>query len=544
MRPNKNYQWLPLVIGAVAFLTYSCGHESDWGESGLKASSTKGEATTITNSVSHPSEMRIGDIYAITFSEDEGLIDFSGVEQGAQFALVVSSLTLDGTSSIQLSNDEDLPLETSNFKSQISNDWNGWSAGEALDQSLRNAEMALSADDEPIRPSSSLGLKAMLGSSVPEVGTKEDFHVLASISALSSYKDVTAEAVCIEDNVIFYLDTEADSGVLTEDEIDLLCTEFNRVAGLETVIFGEPSDVNLDGRVAVLMTPQVNRLGSMGGGIITGFFFASDLYSGSNSNQREILYTLVPDPSGKWGTSIPKDFALNNLLMAVLPHELQHAINYNQKVLVNGGVSEETWLNEGLSHLAEDLVGYGQENPSRVEMFLSRPSSYGAVTAGSPGLAERGAVYLLLRYLYEQAADGNRFVWDMVHLPETGVAALEEAFGGTSNDFDQLSEFVLRWSATLALDSLSISTDPRYSYQERLWSGDTSRWTGICLVCETEDGRGTVLNGVQFETFYSVQTVSLESTASKFWQISSAPSRVVLKGSQDGTYGAVLVRTD
>ena len=44
-------------------------------------------------------------------------------------------------------------------------------------------------------------------------------------------------------------------------------------------------------------------------------------------------------------------------LPGVFIHEFQHMISFNQHVLVRGGTSEDTWLNEGLSHFAEELGG-------------------------------------------------------------------------------------------------------------------------------------------------------------------------------------------
>ena len=77
---------------------------------------------------------------------------------------------------------------------------------------------------------------------------------------------------------------------------------------------------------------------------------------------------------------------------------------------MSGGLPEENWLNEGMSHFMEDWAGYGVENPSRYAMYLASPSTYGVVTQSSPNLMERGASYLFLRFLYEQASDGTAFI--------------------------------------------------------------------------------------------------------------------------------------
>jgi hypothetical protein len=491
--------------------------------------------------------MSVGDVYSVVFtSQEKGVIDFSGTDPSAQFILAVAALDTNSASrTVQLS-DESAPLAEV-FASETA-PWKGYSAKDALDQQLRGAELMLSADTGAQKAagnaSFSIG-KAAAAPSVATVGSVESFKVLGGLSSLSSYKTVRATAKCVGENVIFYVDTQVEAynpDDLTDADVSRLCASFDAIAEREFTLFGEPSDVNGDGRIAVLMTPQVNRLGAMGGGIITGFFFANDLYTSSNSNQREIIYVLVPDSDGVYGTTIPKDFAMDNLLPAVLPHELQHAINYNQHVFENDGSPEENWLNEALSHFSEDVLGVGQENPSRVEVFLDDTSSAGPFTSGSPGLAERGASYLFLRYLYEQSANPTQFVWDMLHSDKTGVANLEESFAGAEENFDQLSEFLLRWYATLVMSSFNISDDPRFSYKERSVNASTGHWEGTCLSCDADDGRETLLDGITLSPYYGVSQLYLEPTSAKFHQINSFPQELTVSSGSAGSYGAVLVR--
>ena len=51
-----------------------------------------------------------------------------------------------------------------------------------------------------------------------------------------------------------------------------------------------------------------------------------------------------------------------NSYRSLLAHEFQHLISFNQHVLLRpGGDSEVSWLNEGMSHVTEDLVGDHRE---------------------------------------------------------------------------------------------------------------------------------------------------------------------------------------
>lgn len=112
-----------------------------------------------------------------------------------------------------------------------------------------------------------------------------------------------------------------------------------------------------NGIVAVLLTDQtVNALSpncETTGQIIVGYFFGLDLLPGqATPNDGEVFYGLVPDPSKPICAAKAR---VLDLLPPTLIHEFQHSISFNRHVLLGGGaVAEETWLNEGLSHYAEE----------------------------------------------------------------------------------------------------------------------------------------------------------------------------------------------
>jgi len=63
--------------------------------------------------------------------------------------------------------------------------------------------------------------------------------------------------------------------------------------------------------------------------------------------------------------------------------------------LVRSGDSEESWLNEGLSHLSEDLVAKLVDggNNSRIAAFLANPELVGLLGSASFNSGKRGAAY-------------------------------------------------------------------------------------------------------------------------------------------------------
>jgi len=313
--------------------------------------------------------------------------------------------------------------------------------------------------------------------------------------------------------------------------------------------FGSVSDINKDERVAILVTLGVNKLGASGGGIITGYFYAADLYSRNSSNptsnEMEIVYILSPDPKGQYGTTISKSFAMNNLMPAVVPHEVQHAISYNNHVFVNGGSSEQSWLNEAMSHFSEDYTGHGNENPSRFEIFLADTMYTPLAPSSSPDLGERGAGYSFLRFLYERTGKSDEFLKTLINTNLRGKDNLESAIGNEDSDFDEWSEFMRRWAIALAMTDRGISTTDQYQFDPRTLNPGTGIWEGICLICNAEDNRGTIVNGPYIEELSKgTEFLSLSGTSTAFYSIPDPMENITITGSSSAGLQGVLIRTN
>jgi len=528
----------------------SCGQVSSSTSVENDSGSLSGTGTGITSSFTSPSEMGVGDIMPIEFdSSDSQTVDFSDVESSSRFVLILGSSNTSGYgSSYQLSSASISKNTSISMAVSRSDDNDMPSADDIFQDTLRLAEYDLVdfADDIEVNDSSRSLLSASISKAV-SLGDTETFRVMASLTSTSTYAEVDAEVSCIGDYVIFYVDTEVSESVLSSQDVNQLCQEFDDQAADEQDLFGSLSDVDNDGKIHVLMTKKVNELGALGGGIITGYFYAGDLYSRTSSNavsnEREIIYSLVPDPDGSWGTAVSNSFAMSNLLPAVLPHELQHAISYNQHVFVNNGSSEENWLNEGLSHFVEDYYGYGIENPSRYSMFLSSPSTYGVVTSSSPNLMERGAAYLLVRYLYEQSSNPEAFLsalYDSGSIGTTNLMAAVEEY----TDMSSFSEVLARWSVAMIMTSRNISQDSRYIYKSRTKHAQTDNWVGVCMDCSVDDNRGTVLTGMNMNAFYGTASPSVDSSALTYYDISTIPNSISISGSEGGGNFGILVRIE
>ncbi|MBI4212087.1 MAG: hypothetical protein HY540_05555 [Deltaproteobacteria bacterium] len=532
--------------------------------------SVKGErasgGTGVSNAAASPAAMNVGDLYTVDFSKNlTQSISFDGVDSNASFIFIVgSSSSMGNGTSVRLANNIDLlgdvvtkhiagdaedspALSVNADEEETSQDQgdSGYGAREVFDAWLRMAEADLHEIAEPAFKGQMI--QSSVTKSIGE-GEVETFRILSSLTSSSSYTTVDARLRCRGDFVDVYVDVRKDDDEICFDDITVLCDMYDSVAEREQALIGDPSDVDGDGRVTALLTPQINKLGSLGGGIITGYFYAADLYGrgGSNpvSNEREIVYMLVPDPSGQYGTSISEAAACENFLPAVFPHELQHAISYNQHVFIHGGLAEEDWLNEGMSHWMETRMGFGMENYSRYDLTLSSPSTTSLVPSHSPDLLERGASFLFLQFLSEQSSDADGFIRRLVQTESRGVKNLEEAFAGSADDFDQFSEFFGRWTVAIAATDRGVTQDPRFVYKERKRNEFTGAWEGVCLICNPDDGRGTILNGVHLSTYYGNHVANIQPSAAKYYRIDTVPQDIIVKGTEGGSNFGILMRIE
>lgn len=327
----------------------------------------------------------------------------------------------------------------------------------------------------------------------PVVGEPRTFDVCAN-SDCDEFVQTTATARSVGNRVAIFVDNNAPAGGYTDPDLDRVRTLFDLyLYPIDTVAFGQESDVDDNGVVVVLLTPLVNALSpncNNTGRVILGYFFGADLLPRSSdnpgSNEAEVFFGLVPDP-GNSQCTITKDEA-NSRLPATFIHEFQHMISFNQHVLMRGGVSEDTWLNEGLSHFAEELGArqipdvqcpsstscaqefMGLGDLANAFEYLARPDSFFLIEPGNStgGLEERGANWLFVRWLADHfAADsilGTGFTRALVATNQVGSTNVAARSGV---DFSIL---VGEWQLTNYLDDLSGFSAPTSRLRYKSWN--------------------------------------------------------------------------
>jgi hypothetical protein len=150
----------------------------------------------------------------------------------------------------------------------------------------------------------------------------------------------------------------ADS--LTDAEIQAHSDTFDLfIYAADTTYFGEPSDLDNNQRVFVVLTIEVNKLLS---GQIAGFVFAGDLFSAAScasSDEGELFYGHVPDPGNVAGTVGRSKNSVLTQMPSLIAHEFTHNIQQSRRIVVlNRSRLLATWESEGQATLAEEVVAH------------------------------------------------------------------------------------------------------------------------------------------------------------------------------------------
>jgi hypothetical protein len=325
--------------------------------------------------------------------------------------------------------------------------------------------------------------------------------VLAA-SLCTNYATVRAVVKAVGKKSQIVQDVNASANGFTAADFTAIAAEFDDLTyKTDTAWFGSPTDINKDGRITILYTPEVNKFTPKGSpSYIGGFFWGGDLftpqdYASANppiscpqTNAQEIFYLLAADPTGEFSDA--RSTALvRQATRGTIAHEFQHMINQGIRQFDPAVTAFEVdWLNEGLSHFAEEAVGraargfgdfqsltsadvksnaddynaYFQQNLARFSTWVARPDTSSPISSRADrDLAPRGAAWALLRYTADQFAPGNAraFFRQLVAGPKTGVTNLVQHAGVS---FDQI---IGGWLIANYADNLSIpNLDARYSY--------------------------------------------------------------------------------
>lgn len=313
---------------------------------------------------------------------------------------------------------------------------------EALENTQRRSGLAATAAQYSVQTAALMGVGDTVTVRVPNLNTGKNI-CKDFISIRAVVKTVSRRATLMED-------IASPTGRLTTADYDAIAQEFDdKIYAADTAWFGSPTDLNNDQRISIVYTPEVNKLTPAGsGGIVGGFFFGSDLIRRNEfpttndcrnqTNEQEIFYLLAPDPTGSINGNARTTAGVRQVTRGTIAHEFQHMINqsvrqYNPEVKA----FEVPWLNEALSHFAEEAVGravngfsdfqslrttdvnpsttnqndflaFYRQNLTRFRLWMLRPDTASPTSVRArTELAARGADWALVRYAADHYSNGN-----------------------------------------------------------------------------------------------------------------------------------------
>lgn len=256
-----------------------------------------------------------------------------------------------------------------------------------------------------------------------QVGDQQQFF-LVDIGTDTTYV-VDATLQVVSPNAYWYVDEALD---ISDEDLRLASSEYEssiRPKMLEA--FGDVWNPGVDG------DPRLTVLHSDLGGGVAGYFDSRNEFpqhTHPHSNEREMLF--MDGAAFRPGTPA---------YMKVLTHELQHAIHWAHDQ------GEEAWINEGLSEVATELVGY---SPTFIDAFLSRPQTQLTFwVEGAGSIPHYGAATLFMLYLLEHYGDSDS-LRELIDNPADGVEGINAFLRPHGKTFD---EVYVDWIAANYLDS-------------------------------------------------------------------------------------------
>jgi len=242
--------------------------------------------------------------------------------------------------------------------------------------------------------------------------TGQDELITATLQAQGTYTEVWVK----------------DTGEITQQKAQLMANEFDNTIYPEvTQNFYTPSDVNSDGKVAILCFDIKDGF-TGSGGYIGGYFWGGDLFGSPGSNQMEIFY-IDTYPSMHYPSYNPIDVSKQ---YSTLAHEFQHMVSFNRNRLVEGSTDIVTWLDEAFSMAAEHLIYGAQEMEGRVNYYNNSNSirdGHSLLYWDDSGdtLSNYALSYLFGQYIRIQMNQGNAIYKEIILDQNNDYGAVENA---------------------------------------------------------------------------------------------------------------------
>jgi len=296
----------------------------------------------------------------------------------------------------------------------------------------------------------------------------------ASLYDPANYTQIQAELRYTGQHCLIYTDLDSlTTGNLTWADLKSFADRFDvDIRPSNNKYFGTENDVDGNGKVIIVITPVVNLLTPNNANyFIGGFFIPIDLYRvGGNvpagtTNHAEAFYILAADPDSTYSAPSARsraDVAVENIKTIV--HEYEHLISFSYRLSHYGAPAIQlTWLEEGMAHVAEDLLSQETGEPTlndanwkRGQRYRSNTGFFSLEDSESP-VGQRGGIYLFLRLLGDRFDD--TIYKQILQSSCLGRSCIESV---TGRKFDDLMGDFL---AAMYMSGRGINLDAAYNYQ-------------------------------------------------------------------------------
>jgi hypothetical protein len=386
---------------------------------------------------------------------------------------------------------------------------------QAFDSRVRAFErqnLSLRSRSGPFGASRLSASKSVQIAAVPAVGDVLNVSVPdgGSTDLCANYFQTQAVVASVSRRAILAVDTldGPPTTLFPQTVLDSITQEFdNNTFVTDSSYFGNPTDIDGNGRIILLFTGEVNKItpagsAASGGGFVGGFFFAGDYFprtgptnqSCAESNNAEIVYLLAPDPTGRF-SDVHSASEVRQGTRGTIPHEVEHMINAGNHYFNPAATAfEDNWLDESLAHIAEEAVGrvsrgFGDlqtltmqdmlpagnqsasddfnafffQNFARLSYWMARPDTSSGVSSNSDAnLSSSGADWALGRYAADNYSNGDvrAFTRRLAGASDVGIQNLTEVAGVP---YDTL---MAGWLVSMYADHLGIAgLNAKYQYR-------------------------------------------------------------------------------
>jgi hypothetical protein len=372
---------------------------------------------------------------------------------------------------------------------------------------LRRKEARLLSERLPT-PRAFADSRAFRRSSVPNtlsVGDTVQMHVpdVSANDFCAEFATVSAEVTVVGTRGIWLQDIANGASDLGTAQVQMLSDAFDsRIHDINTAWFGDITDVDNNGRVAILISREVNAIGGFSGFVVSTDFFPALGATCDSSNDGEVYYSIAPDGS----TSAAQLLAFSPQLIA---HEVTHVIQFGRRFVIQGQAPMSAWEAESQATFAEEINGFADagraagQNHGPVVAWNSDGSSlgtrwhafgfsrsgsyqgwdgnggsntsipgapeectfvYGATaTAGAgpciDGVFARYMMWLFFRWLSDNVAsseaEAQALQRGLIDNDLAGFANIEDVVG------EPMETLLAQWAAMLYADDRAVTLDPR-----------------------------------------------------------------------------------